>query len=69
MFYSNDHEPIHVHVAKGGVQAKFSIMPVRLVKNDGLTKSELKLAEAIIEENEELIKEHWERFFKNDKAL
>ena len=28
MFYSNDHEPIHVHVTKGGANEKFSISPV-----------------------------------------
>ena len=25
MFYANDHEPIHVHVIKGGAKAKFLI--------------------------------------------
>jgi len=24
MFYANDHEPIHVHVIKGDVSAKFT---------------------------------------------
>ena len=25
MFYSNDHEPIHVHVVKGGAEARFQV--------------------------------------------
>lgn len=65
MFYANDHEPIHVHVTKGGSSAKFAIDPVQLVKNDGLKPSELKLVEAIIEENKEVITEHWNKFFNN----
>ena len=41
MFYSNDHEPIHVHVVKGKGKvkenAKFNILPeIKLVENNGL---------------------------------
>ena len=25
MFYANDHEPIHVHVTKGDISAKFTL--------------------------------------------
>lgn len=63
MFYANDHEPIHVQVIKGDASAKFTLFPVTLVKNAGLKKSELKMAESIIEENQEVIAEHWNRFF------
>lgn len=67
MFYANDHEPIHVHVIKGRQKAKFSIFPVQLVENHGLKKSELKMVETIIEENEEIIAEHWNKFFNQYK--
>lgn len=66
-FYSNDHEPLHIHVLKGGHKAKYSLFPVRLVENQGLKPSELKLVESIIEENQELIAEHWNRFFNKCK--
>lgn len=66
-FYANDHEPIHVHVVKGNQRAKFTIFPVQLVENNGLKKSELKMVEAIIEENEEIIAEHWNKFFNQYK--
>jgi len=36
---------------------------VALVKNDGLKPPEIKIAEAVIEENQEVIAEHWNRFF------
>ncbi len=67
MFYANDHEPIHVHVIKGNVSAKFILFPVMLVKNNGLKSSELKLVESIIEENQEVIAEHWNKFFNKAK--
>ena len=67
MFYANDHEPIHVHVIKGNISAKFTISPVVLVENHGLKPAELKMVEAIIEENSEVIAEHWNKFFNINK--
>lgn len=68
MFYSNDHAPIHVHVLKGGLSAKFNVLPdVVLVESHGLKPSELKLIESIVEENKEVIIERWNTFFNGDK--
>ena len=68
MFYSNDHEPIHVHVIKSNAEARFQVLPdVSLIDNNGLKPAELKLAESIVEENKELIIERWEAFFKDNK--
>jgi len=66
-FYSNDHTPIHVHVVKGRSKAKFNIFPVELVDNKGFKPQELKLIESIIEENVEIIAQHWNMFFNNNK--
>ena len=63
MYYSNEHFPIHVHVKKGGAVAKFVLSPVRLIENNGLKPAEVKLVESIIEENEEVIAEHWNNYF------
>jgi hypothetical protein len=67
MFYANDHEPIHVHVVKGGASAKFTLFPVELVRNNGLKPSEIKLVESLIDENQEIIAEHWNRFFNKTR--
>lgn len=67
LFYSNDHTPIHVHVVKGGAKAKFNLFPVELVDNQGFKPTELKMIEAIIEENVETIAKHWNMFFNNNK--
>lgn len=68
MFYSNDHAPIHIHVVKGGAKAKLNILPeISLVENIGMKPSELKLIEAIAEENKEIIIERWNAFFNGNK--
>ena len=67
LFYSNDHTPIHVHVVKGGAKAKYNLFPVELVSNEGFKPSELKMIEALIEENVETIAKHWNMFFNNNK--
>ena len=67
MFYSNDHEPVHVHVIKDQKhEAKFCVEPeVKLIENNGLKASELRLAESVIEENKEIIVNRWKEYFKN----
>lgn len=62
-FYSNDHDPIHVHVSNGDGEARFQITPLQLIENRGLKARELKYAEAAIEENREVIIERWTEYF------
>jgi len=39
LFYSNDHEPIHVHVIKGNAEARFQVLPeVVLLDSKGMIK-------------------------------
>jgi len=46
----------------------FGFTPVALLENNGFKVQELKLIESIIEENKELIAEHWNNYFnKADK--
>ena len=66
-FYGNDHTPIHIHVKKGSAVAKYNILHISLVYNHGFKPSELKMIEAILEDNEELIAQHWNMFFNNAK--
>ena len=68
-FYSNDHSPIHIHVIKGRNRAKFTISPVRLIENHGFKPAELKLVEAVIEENKEVIAEQWNRYFNTNDSI
>jgi len=68
MFFSNDHEPVHVHVVKGKGSIKeyaiFQVVPeIDMIENNGLSKQELRLAEMIIEENSDTIQDRWKTFF------
>jgi hypothetical protein len=63
-FFSNEHLPIHVHIENADGDAKFEINPVKLINNNGMKNKDLRLAESIIEENEELIEKRWKEYFK-----
>lgn len=59
-FYANEgSEPMHVHVRKAGGFAKYWIEPVELEFSQGMKVSELKMAEELIDESIELIKQKW----------
>ena len=67
-FYSNGHEPIHVHVTKDGHEAKFNVIPVvEMVSNHGFKKHELTIITGIIEENRTILVERWKEYFKGKK--
>jgi hypothetical protein len=67
MFYSNDHEPIHVHVLKDGCEAKYNVRTLEQVFNHGFKKREIALIESIIEENAAIIEERWNAHFESNK--
>ena len=62
-FYSNDHEPIHVHVSNSDGEAKFQVSPLELIENRGLKPKDIRYAEAAIEENKEIIIQRWNEFY------
>ncbi|MBR4340579.1 MAG: DUF4160 domain-containing protein [Bacteroidales bacterium] len=65
MFYSDDHEPVHVHIIKAGCEAKYNISPMQQVYNHGFKKHEISLIESLIEENVDVITDRWKSFFEN----
>jgi hypothetical protein len=68
-YWSREHKPIHIHVKKGGAEARFALEPeIELVANMGLKPHELAIAEEVIKDNQEYLIEHWELFFKNTKV-
>jgi hypothetical protein len=63
-FFANEHLPIHIHVQNADGRAKFQVSPeVKLISNKGLKSSDIKLAEAIVDENESIIIKAWEAFY------
>lgn len=67
-FYSNEgfpREPVHVHVERGGVEAKFWLKPrVELAYNDGYDARTLHQLLWIVTANRELIERAWNEHFR-----
>jgi hypothetical protein len=61
-FYSLEHLPIHIHVRNADGTAKFEIDPIKLIESHGIKTKDLVLAEALVEENKELITRKWQQF-------
>lgn len=63
-FFSNEHEPMHVHVQFGEGKARFDLSDdVALVESRGMKVQELRRAQDLAEENAELIRRKWCEYF------
>lgn len=63
-FFSDEHQPVHVHVVKGDARAKIETYPeIKLVYNKGLKAQDLKRALELAEMYKEEINETWKRYF------
>ena len=59
-FYANEtHEPMHVHVRRGGGHAKFWLLPLVLAYAEGLKVRELARAEELIATHKDEIRRKW----------
>lgn len=59
-FYSNEHQPIHVHVRYAGGEAVFDVEDtVELRESHNMKINELRKAQKLAQENRELIMERW----------
>ena len=65
-FYSNEgdpREPVHIHVMKGGGEAKFWVHPVSLARSHGIDARTLKRLAWVIATRTEEIDEAWDEHF------
>jgi hypothetical protein len=66
-FYSNEglpREPIHIHVERDDVEAKFWLHPdVSLAYNEGYNARTLRELLGIVERNRNLIERAWNEYF------
>lgn len=66
-FYAHEglpREPVHVHIARAGGDAKFWLTPdVRLARNNGLKAQELRLAREIATRRRQELIDAWNTFF------
>ena len=58
--YLNDHLPMHVHVSKGGAEAKVLLeSALEVVKNNGFKAQEIRRIIAIIEDHYDYLIQQW----------
>jgi hypothetical protein len=66
-FYANEgapREPVHVHVEKDGVEAKFWLTPeVSVAYDDGFNAKTLRELAEVVEANRDRIERAWNEFF------
>lgn len=63
-FYSNeDGEPVHIHIRRDRMLAKFWLAPVVLASSTRFPAKELKRLEAMVIENREILLEAWNEHF------
>jgi hypothetical protein len=66
-FYSNEgdpREPVHIHVTKDGMDAKFWLYPeVSLAYNFGFNGRTLAALERVVSERRSAIEEYWNDYF------
>ncbi len=64
-FYSADFdEPPHVHVERESSKAKFWLDPVRLERNLGFGRMEIRRIQRLVEKNSALLLGSWNEFFE-----
>jgi hypothetical protein len=65
-FYSNENnEPVHIHVSKGGAEAKYWLTPnLEEVYSYGFKSRERKEIKTLVKANANEIIEKWNEFFK-----
>lgn len=65
-FLSGDRdEPLHIHVERERMLAKFWLSPLRLQYSTGFGRAELMKLESLVRENRELFVESWNDYFAN----
>jgi hypothetical protein len=62
----NPREPAHIHVRRGGGEAKFWLRPsVAMSYNRGLPATDIADLEGIVRDNREMIERVWDEFFRD----
>lgn len=63
-FYAGDGgEPPHVHVERDDLVAKFWLVPLRLDRSGGFSRTELGRVEALVREQRTALLEAWHGYF------
>jgi hypothetical protein len=62
-FYSQDHEPVHIHIRQAGRTVVIMIDSLEVKNNKGFRLNEIRLLQNKVREHANLIKEMWHEHF------
>ena len=63
-FYASDRdEQPHVHVERDDRTAKFWLSPLRIARNNGFSRAEIRRVENLVSDNVEALRTAWHEFF------
>jgi len=62
-FFSQDHEPVHVHIRQAGRIVIIVIDSLEVKNNKGFRSNEIRLLQNKVKEHADLIKEMWHEHF------
>ncbi|MBO7553370.1 MAG: DUF4160 domain-containing protein [Bacteroidaceae bacterium] len=68
MFFSLEHEPIHIHVIGKGGDAKYvwNGTNFEFKEQHGIKASDLRKIKKMIDDNSDIILNNWNRYFRKD---
>jgi uncharacterized protein (DUF885 family) len=64
-FFSNDHEPKHIHVSHAEKNAKIELETLKVIYNYGFNSKDLKRIVKEVEKRQSYLIESWNNYFKN----
>jgi hypothetical protein len=63
-FFSDEHNPEHIHIEKADSYARIEIQTLKVTDSYSLNSKELKKLLKLVEENRFKLKEAWDEYFK-----
>lgn len=65
-FFSNEHEPIHIHIEKGDKYAKIDVNSLELINSKNISSRELRNLIKIVKVHRNIIVEAWNEYFRRE---
>lgn len=62
-FFSNEHEPEHIHIEKGDMYARIELETRQVTDSYNVNSKDLKKMIELIEKNEDKLKGAWNEYF------
>lgn len=62
-FFSNEHEPEHIHIEKGDMYARIEIQSLKVTDSYNASSKDIKKMLELVEKNKEKLQGAWDEYF------